>query len=346
MATTVTKTIGTGGDYTTLQSWEDACPANLVSSDQIWQGKVKNQEFSSASSLLVISGTTTDETRYVELTTDTGASFVDNANIQTNALRYNASNGAAVNLTGQYAQAILNNTAYFRMSKLQVTGTGANNSRALSNNGAGATNIDVNQCILESKTTGTGTGAGVYLYSSGGKIRNSVVIARRASTGDIIGLYNGMSAYNCTFVSVASTATTGIRGQYSTSTLQNVYLGNATTVTTGSTTFNKTTCYTSVSGPPSGWSAAAFSTSSGAYFQSVTDGTHDFRITTSSTLKDAGTTDSTNAANDIAGTARPSGSAYDVGCWEFVQAAGGITGPLIGGHLYGQGPLVGGRLAI
>ena len=59
MATTVVKTIGTGGDYSTLQSWEDACPADLVSADQIWQGRVKNQEFSSASSLLNVKNPTT-----------------------------------------------------------------------------------------------------------------------------------------------------------------------------------------------------------------------------------------------------------------------------------------------
>lgn len=37
---------------------------------------------------------------------------------------------------------------------------------------------------------------------------------------------------------------------------------------------------------------------------------------------DVGTTDATNAANDIAGTARPSGSSYDVGAWEYVSAGG------------------------
>ena len=38
MPTTTTKTIGSTGDYSTLQAWEDACPANLVTADEIWRG--------------------------------------------------------------------------------------------------------------------------------------------------------------------------------------------------------------------------------------------------------------------------------------------------------------------
>ena len=50
-------------------------------------------------------------------------------------------------------------------------------------------------------------------------------------------------------------------------------------------------------------------------FVDVNDATRDFRLVTGAAQKDTGTTDATNAAIDIAGTARPFGAAYDVGAW-------------------------------
>lgn len=64
MATDVVSSIGTAGTYTTLQAWEDACPADLVASDQRWIGELKNQEFTSGSTVLTIAGQTTDSTLY------------------------------------------------------------------------------------------------------------------------------------------------------------------------------------------------------------------------------------------------------------------------------------------
>jgi hypothetical protein len=95
-----------GGDYSTLQAWEDACPANLVTADQIWQGQCKNQEFALNATVLNIAGTTTDATRYIELTTEAGASFRDHASKATNALRYDATKGAGIRATNAYGKPI------------------------------------------------------------------------------------------------------------------------------------------------------------------------------------------------------------------------------------------------
>jgi hypothetical protein len=150
-----------------------------------------------------------------------------------------------------------------------------------------------------------------------------VVVNRQASsTGCIAALSNGASAYNCTFVNTGGTVTNGIAGNYATSAITNCGIFGSTTVKGGSSTFNFTTCFTDVSGHGlSGVTTTAYSTSSGAQFENITDGTHDFRIKTGSSLKDAGTTDSTNAAADISGTARPQGSNYDSGAWESSAAA-------------------------
>lgn len=125
MATVVVKTIGTGGDYSTPQAWEDACPANLVSADQVWEGQLLNQVFSSSGTILNISGTTVDATRFVRLTTAPGASFLDHASAATNPLRYNESVGACLKTTGDYAIAVDANQDYTQISKVQIQSTSA-----------------------------------------------------------------------------------------------------------------------------------------------------------------------------------------------------------------------------
>ena len=335
MATTVVKTIGTGGDYSTLQAWEDACPANLVSADQIWQGKVKNQVFSASGTLLTISGTTVDSTHYVELTTDTGASFLDNASVRTNALRYNESNGAAIKITGAWANAVIISQNYTRISKLQFAGTstggGARAPLDIGNAGAAA-NCDVDSCIFESYSAGvSGVAIGSVSIYGANTIRNSLVIQRKNSNTALIAqLSAGASAYNCTFASIGGTVDSGLFAQYGSGILKNVYVGGATAPKSGSASFTITTCHTSATA--SGWTTTAQSTST---FENITDGTHDFRLKTGSGLIDVGTTDSTNAANDISGTARS--GAYDVGAWEYVSAVGtdattisATTGPVVG----------------
>ena len=313
MTTTTVKTIGTGGDYTTLQAWEDASPANLVTADEIWQGQCFNQEFfSSSAALLTVSGTTTDATRYKELTTYAGASFVDNANVQTNALRYNASNGAGIRSTYAWSAPVAVNESYFRISKLQIlAGT------ASAFNGTGTTGMVMDKCIVEN----SGVSNEALKTYGACTVKNTLVVGR--STGVVALLSNGTSAYNCTFARTGSSTSNIFNGSYSTSTLKNcAFFGGATTLAGGGSSKTYTTCYTDTASPPSGCTTVAYDTSTGSGFENKTDATRDFRIKSGSALLDVGTTDATNGANDIAGTARPSGSAYDVGAWELVVAGG------------------------
>jgi hypothetical protein len=101
MPTTVTSSIGSAGgrDYSTIQAWEDACPANLVTDDKVWKGALYNDsEFAP----VTISGMTTDATRYVWLTTAAGQSFRDHANVLTNSIRYDQSKGVAIKFSAIY----------------------------------------------------------------------------------------------------------------------------------------------------------------------------------------------------------------------------------------------------
>lgn len=323
MATTIVKTIGTGGDYTTLQAWAAACPANLVTADQIWQGQVLNQEivFTAAAPMLSLTGITTDSTRYVELTAAPGASFIDNANVRANALRYNPANGAALRCTNPSYRLLDVRINYFRLNRLQLMndGNAAGSFGCFDNTSATSQYCSIDKCILESYSRRVANEGGtVAIYGTGNYIANSLVVQRwNDATALISSLHTGVSAYNCSFINAGALGTgVGLRGVYGSCTLRNCFVGNVGTVTTGSTIFNKTTSCTSVAGPPAGWSAAPYST---ATFKSIaTDNTHDFRLEIGSALIDVGTTDADYAANDISGLAR-SGT-YDVGAWEFATS--------------------------
>lgn len=350
MSTTTVKTIGTGGDYSTLQSWEDAAPANLttsISGGEIWQGQLKNEVFNGGTStILTMAGCTTDATGYKELTCVAGASFADNPSVQNNALRFDLSNGASVYSAVAYSNTIALQEAYARLTKLQVENSGTSSASGGVNCNT-VTNLTVDRCIIESKCAVPGGSpiGSLTLFGSTHIVKNSLLINRRAtSPGCALALGSGAVAVNCTLISSAAAGANAISGAYGSPTTKNCAIFGFTAIKTGGNTVTHTTGRTDVSGV-TGLTQIAYDTTTGSGFQNITDATRDFRLKSSSAMINVGTTDATNGTPDIAGTARPSGASYDVGAWEYVAA--GITGPLaMGGHLYGQGPLVGGRLAL
>jgi hypothetical protein len=65
--TTITKTIKpSGGDYTSLSAFVSALPADLTMADQIWQAECYVMEDTTP---VVLSGHTTDATRYIRIYT-------------------------------------------------------------------------------------------------------------------------------------------------------------------------------------------------------------------------------------------------------------------------------------
>lgn len=382
--TTVAKTIGTTGTFSTPQLWEDGAPANLITSNSwsagtfvgtfqqgetvtgvgitggkfldsdgatyvtfgttttpaagitvtgttslatcvlsgsanvgvIWQGKCQNQEFSGTGAQLTISGSTSSSAAYKECTTAAGASFLDNANSQTNALQYNASNGAAIRgtSTSQLTVACIETSA--RINKLQITATGTGG-EGLS---ASAASVIVDKCIIEGKYAGAGSSSGILRANASSSISNSLVVQRTSSADHIVSTSTSSPKfYNCTFCASDDHATAPIAiflsGASGAPTTQNcgMFAGDSTkAISAGSATFTHTTGYSDISGT-SGVTQATYTSE----FKNVNDATRDFRLKAGAAQIDTGTTDSTNAANDIVGTARPEGSAYDVGCWEF-----------------------------
>lgn len=321
MTTTVQKVIGVGGDYSTVQAWEDACPADLVTADQIWQGECKAQSFGTTGNTLTIAGTTTDATRYLHLTTWTAfaSSFSDHASVQTNALRADVSLGALITSSSNYNEVVSVSVANTRISKLQITSTGASGGNFPLRMSAG--DCFVNNCILE---VGNAAGRAFYSDPASGTntVTNTLHIQRAASAGAIAFVFGGYLGVNNTYVvpSDKTAATYGIDWSYPSATLKNCAVFGAAAVADVAPGGSYITCYTDVGSPPSGFTQVAYDTSTGSGFQNITDATRDYRIKSTSALKDTGTTDATNAPLDIAFTSRPQGSAYDVGCWELVQS--------------------------
>jgi hypothetical protein len=325
MATTITSTIGTGGTYSTPSAWIDAMIAahgsNLVTADQIWRGELKNQIHGGAGAgqVLHIPNTlTTDATRYVELTTEAGASFADHANIQTNALRGNGANGGAMIISdSNFNQVVRAAAAFTRVNKVQILSTATTSGTALLMDGADGI---VDRCIMESSST---SGYAFDGSASRHTLKNSLCAVRVSSnTVGIVKFFENATVVNCTLVvpSDFTAASFGIDFSFPNNvTLRNVAVFGVAAVwdTTPSGTFIVATCRSSLTPPNAGFTQITYDTSTGSGFENITDSTRDFRIKSTSAMKDAGTTDATNAAIDIAGTARPSGSAYDIGAWEF-----------------------------
>lgn len=319
MTTTVTKTIGPSGcDYTTIQAWFDACPANITAGgvDQIWRGECKNiSEFTSTDVLLNATGKTTDATHYIELTTYSGASFRDNASVQSNALRYNASNGAAIRMSGSYvAKACIQGSGtYLRVSNLQFK---SDDPSAIGFDFA-SMNVIIDNCIFHGSRGGF---SWIAQFNEGlaSTVRNSVFINEYGASTAYVAKVGISNFYNCTFVTPSDkTASVSIYAAVSSGAiLKNCAFFGATGVDDGGSRANYTTCYTDASSPPTGCTTTTFSSA----FENTALATLDLRLKSGSALIDAGTTDSTNAATDIAGTSRTVGS-YDVGAWEYFSAS-------------------------
>lgn len=329
MATTVVKTIGSTGDYSTIAAWIAAIPSNLVTVDEIWRGELLNEEFSAASEMFNIAGKTTDATRYIELTAAAGCSFLDSPTVRDTPLRYNASFGARVIRTSTYGYTGQISVPHTKISRLQIVNasSGTNAGAALYAT-ATAGGIDIDLCVLESSSKLTGIGSLYLGYAS--KIRNSLVVQRDTAVSSIIArLYQGASAYGVTFAATNAVVSVGVQCDYGSPAMKNCYIGSAVAPVGGGVVPTTTNCFSDATA--SGFSVASFSD---ATFYSVVDATRDLRSASGSLLIDSGVEDLTNSPTDITGTPRTSPA--DVGAWEYVDVGGSNAQPTFPGPNIGN----------
>jgi hypothetical protein len=286
----------------------------------IYQGRVGNCELLTTSNTVSdcsITGITSSATCYVELTADTGCSFVDNPNIRTTALAYNNSNYARCKHTGNNYALLYCNVGWTRINRLQFyEGINPDQVLYIGAGYSGAAVCWLDHLIVDGQNADNGA---IVLINDAHKITNSLVTNSYSSAANIAFMADGATAHNCTFAKLGGVVANGLKTivNYSAcGALENIFVGNCTTVTAPSAPASITNCYTSASGPPSGWSAAAFST---ATFTNVTAGSQDFRLAAGSALIGAGVTDSVSGTYDISGYAWA--SPPDVGCWQSPPAA-------------------------
>lgn len=327
MPTTVTSVLSTTNNahgtgltvYTTLQAWEDACPANLVTDDKIWQGQAYNDgEFTAG---VDISGMTVDSTRYVELTTASGQSFRDHASVQSNALAYDQTKGVGISINSA-AGVIRCQVQYCRISKLQVkntsTSSGAYGIRV------NAANCTIEFNIFEGSNTNINQGVG---QSSGGvsTFRNNFWVNRgnNANCGIFDNTVSSVFAFNtCVMPDSNTNGNRCFTNSHCSPVMKfNAVFGCGSFKVSGGV------------GAGSGYNctdAAAATASTGDLVSKTMssqfeNSDSDWRLKSGADCINMGSDDATHGANDIAGTARPSGASSDAGCWEFV-AGGGSTG--------------------
>jgi len=199
-------TIGTTGTYSTINTWEAAAPSGTLSAP--WEGDCQNQTFvggDGSDAVITISGNTVSSANHKILTTDTGASFADNANKLTNALKYNASNGAAITQSTAYRACIVVNEPFTEITKLQIKSTqtagGRNNSPIYFNTSDSTNHAFVKQCILESTAA---NGALIGILNCAYKAINCLLVQRKNGTGGwgIDSQYTTTTSglFNCTIV--------------------------------------------------------------------------------------------------------------------------------------------------
>ena len=337
MPTTTVKVIAaSGGDYSTLQAWEDDCPADLVSADIVWEGRIRGPFNESSGHPLTFGGGTTDATRFKRIKAEAGSSFTDNASAPTNALRYNTANGVSIENTNFYGGAISNNGEnYVHVEGLQLLSTAA----ALSFSSASTSDaIFVKDCILQAAGNFGGT---VMSDNAGGHFENCLIIVTGNGKSGFAGTRNH-EFKNCTVICTGTTGNYGAYTDFGSITAINTAFFNFANVINNGTCTN---CASDASSPPSGVTTLAYDTSTGSGFENISSGTEDFRIKSTSGLIGLGGSGGTST--DIIGTSKPQGGNYDVGVWEYVSGGGGAisgTSSLTfssSGTLAGSGALAG-----
>lgn len=316
MATTVTSSIGSAGGrtYSTPALWEAAAPASLTTADQIWRGECYTDSiFTVAGTVVTIAGSTSDVTRYKELTVATGQSLCDQPAAST-ALRFQTSTlGVVLRNTSSYLPAVDIQENYARFSRIQCTSTAASG-RPIEVN-TGTTGVRLENCVFSNSSGGQTRIEGTSTQITNCLFQFTGSAAQIRTTGSPTFL-------NCTIVG-DNTASDAFNSTYFVGTIKNCAVfgfANDMTVSSGTTRTANGTDDTTPSGGFTG--SIAYTTATFVVVHSLFG---DFRLPSGSALIALGT--ATGApATDFFGTAR--GASIDVGCFQTASGGGGSGKPM------------------
>jgi hypothetical protein len=301
----VTKKIGATNtpitmDYSTLQSWEDALPANLVTDGNRQIGECYDQGTFTAT--LTIGGETTDSTNYIFLRCASGASFSTKSGVRTTALLWNESGGVTIKTSATCITISTNNT---RVDGLQTKRT----SYTVDISVSGVTNCIITNCI---------TVTGLFINSATTKVINCLYQgAGIGNFADNVGQF-----INCTVIVDGSGSSTALRSAYSGLKLTNCAVFG-TWSTTVSGTLDAASDYNAMDhAAPTNW--GSHSLASKTFSSQFVSTTTDFRAVDTGDLK-AGTP-SSDAPTDISGFTRDATTPY-IGAWEVAASGGSSVSP-------------------
>lgn len=331
-----TKSIGSSGrDYATLALWTAYVNALALAAPEI--GECYNDSEFTVSSGLTLGGWTGGSgTNTVTLKCATGQSFRDNANVLTNALRYNQSNGVGINVNAGYVTGINVTTDFVVFDGLQWKASDTAVQGLVRQ--SGHDNTTVKNCLFYGTIRNGNTALAI---AGGSSAATNCAIIITSNVGNGLFLESGPSATDVSVLSSNSSSGTGVVPAYSSASLvKNVAVAGFTTDYSGTVSASSTNNATdkgSFGGTNYGGSGQTSLVGS-TEWQSVTNGSEDLRLkSTSAKLKDNGAT--AGPANDIAGTSRPQGSAYDIGCWEYVSASVVTVGEMVAAANMNQPPI-------
>ena len=213
---------GVDTDYTSLDAWEDAIggttSGNLPSDDQIAQALCRSSSGTDDTTVVDVTGWTTDATRYIEIK---GSDFPSDGILDTSKYV----------LTGTNANVLTIRENYVRVTNLQIVGTqsAAGTVRTIAVVQVAASDIRVDSCILKGICSGTGAGVGISVNDNQAtiKIWNTIIYdfyisADTGFRGIESVACSAMDIYNCTVFS----NTIGIAGPGGTVTATNCAVFN------------------------------------------------------------------------------------------------------------------------
>jgi len=338
MATVVTKTVkpGGGGDYTSLQSWESANQKNLVSADEISRAECYAGGNLLSANNLGISGWTTDKTRYIDIVAADSHAHRSTGVFDDGYAYMKSTNGRL---------ATISEDCKIRGIQLYSSANTAYQNGLYVNLGCNYLTVDRCFALFENNYTGnndTGMFRGANTATGQEKlmdITNTIcLIDHQASSTNMMQTmqfymaFDGtitqtLTLYNNTFINPPGSAAAGSRNtQYVRNTGSNGVSDNnychgsstgmyqtasGSTWTKGAADSSSDTQVTTVA-----LQSVAYSTTN---FTNVTGGSEDLTPKTGSALTNAGTDLSAktpSVTEDIFGTSRAQGSAYEIGAIE------------------------------